>query len=147
VLCTKHNAADNSIDADSPVNTPSTSLAACIKVLPVLTSTRVLVKPHLHDTTGCQYGCTTGLYRVNKYPTGCQTSNRLSNCLSNRFDNRVERTATVPSTSCQAGLYNRFDNRFDNRLCRVSGALRYSDEYSSRRLLVSGSPSSGCRET
>ena len=31
------------------------------------------------------------------------------NRLSNRwFDNRVERTATVPLTGCQTGLYNRF---------------------------------------
>jgi len=35
-----------------------------------------ILKPRLHDTTGCQTGCTTGLTtgcRVNKHPTGCQT--------------------------------------------------------------------------
>jgi len=33
----------------------------------------VTVIPRVHDTTGCQTGCATGMYRVNKHPTGCQT--------------------------------------------------------------------------
>jgi len=58
-----------------------------------------VLKPRLHDTTGCQIGFDTVGF-------------------DNRFDNRVERTA-VRSTGCQTGLYNRFDNGFDNRLYRV----------------------------
>jgi len=45
-LCALRNAAGNNIDADPPVHHPlrTSSLAACIKVLPVLTRPRVLVK-------------------------------------------------------------------------------------------------------
>jgi len=46
--------------------------------------------PRLHDTTGSQSGCQTGLTTL--------------------LNEQLERTA-VRSTGCQARLYNRFDNR------------------------------------
>ena len=44
----------------------------------------VVLRLHLHDTTGCQ-------------TAGCQAG------LRTHFDNRVERTATVRSTGCKTG--------------------------------------------
>jgi len=71
------------------------------------------LKPHLHDTTGCQTRSQTGL------TTGCIVYTNIQPtvkpCLSNRLYNPVsqpvERTA-VRSTR----LSNPFDNRFHNRL-------------------------------
>jgi len=43
----------------------------------------LILKPRLHDATGCQTGCATGL------TTGCLHDTAvLSNRLSNPFDNR-----------------------------------------------------------
>ena len=59
-----------------------------------------VLKPHLHDTTGCRTD--NRLYRVNKHPTGCQTG------LYNRFDNRLY--------TRYSRLSNRLSNGFDDRL-------------------------------
>jgi len=66
------------------------------------------VIPRLHDTTGCQTGCTTRF--------------------GNRFDDRVER-----STGCQTRFDNRFDNGFYNRLYRV-----YKDLLGCQTVLTTG---------
>jgi len=63
------------------------------------------VKPHLHDTTGCQTCCTTGL--TSNRLSNWLSSNRLSKRLSKWFDNRlnvcIHNTAGC-QTSCQTGL-------------------------------------------
>jgi len=66
---------------DPPLRTVLSKIRL-VKTSPTLSA--VLLKPRLHDTTGCQTGCTIRF--------------------DNRFDNRVERTATVRSTGCQTGL-------------------------------------------
>jgi len=62
--------------------------------------------PRLHDTTGCQSGCTT----------------RFDNRLYARY-NRLSWQPVVWCIQTFNRLSNRFDNRFDNRLNRVNGAL------------------------
>jgi len=57
------------------------------------------LKPHLHDTAGCQTGYQTGMTTgcsivqpVGQPAASCiQTSNRLSTGCTNRFDNRLYR--------------------------------------------------------
>jgi len=112
------------------------SILLC-KLLAVTRATKLTLIPRLHDTTGCQTDCQTGLYNrfeklvVQPGLTTCWTnsgcsSNRLSNrvvqpiwqpVFYNRFDNRLYRVYKHST-----GLSNRFDNRFDNRLHRVNGA-------------------------
>jgi len=74
---------------------------------------RVSVKPHLHDTTGCQTGLTTGWYRVNKHPTGCQTGCQTG------LTTDLTTGCIHDTTGCQ------LSNGFDNRLYRVNGALGF----------------------
>jgi len=102
-----------------------------------------MLKPRLHDTTGCQTRCQTDLTTgCIVYTAGCQTG------LYNRFDNRlneqllvqhgcqtVERTVAVRSThgwfdnrfGCLFTQYSRLSkrlyNHFDNRLYPVNGVL------------------------
>jgi len=69
---------------------------------------QLLIKPRLHDTTGCQTGCQTGL------TTGLTTVLERTAGLYNRFNNRLY--------ARYSRLSNLFDNGFENRLYRVNGA-------------------------
>jgi len=73
----------------------------------------------LHDTAGCQTGCTPGLTTgcTAGLTTGCiHDTSVFSNRLSNGFDIRLN--VCIRDTR----LLNGFDNRFDNRFHRVNGA-------------------------
>ena len=93
--------------------------------------------PRLHDTTGCQAGCTTGLGPA----VSCkQTSNRLSNRLSNWFDNRLN-VRIHDTAGCQTGCP--FENRFDNRLERT--ATVHSTMLNEQRLFIQPVVKLGCK--
>ena len=62
------------------------------------------LKLHLHDTTCCQTGLTTGCI---VYTAGCQTG------CTTRFDNRLNEQWLFVQHGCQTSC------RFDNRLYRV----------------------------
>jgi len=76
----------------------------------------VVVKPRLHDTTGCQTPLTTGLTTgcivyTAICQTGCQTG------CTTQFDNRLNEQWLL----VQHGCHNRFDNRLDVCLHDAAG--------------------------
>ena len=77
----------------------------------------------VHDTTGCQTCLTTGrlnksLYRVYKYPTGCQTG-CTTDCSIVQPVRQQAASCKQTSNRLSSPLYNRFDNRLSNRLYRL----------------------------
>jgi len=71
----------------------------------------VFVKPRLHDTTGCQSGCQTGLtdqlYRVYKHLPGCQTgltTNLTTGWMFVYTIQPVLKPVVQPAVSCKRGF-------------------------------------------
>jgi len=65
----------------------------------------VCVKPHLHDTTGCRTGLTTGCIVYTNIQPGCLT----------RLTTGLITGCIVYTAGCQTGCTTRFDNRLNEQ--------------------------------